>query len=60
MLDRYIDPRYSYAELLYNPKALLFSKENNIFGFSVNVNSYDSFVDYKTSRTILLMAFYVI
>lgn len=59
MLDRYIDSRYSYAELLYNPKALLFSKEKNIFGFSVNVNSYESFDDYKTSRTILFNGFYV-
>ena len=59
MLDRYIDSRYSYAELLYNLKALLFSKEKNIFGFSVNVNSYESFDYYKTSRTILFNGFYV-
>ncbi|KRQ86762.1 Beta propeller domain protein [Caloramator mitchellensis] len=37
MFSEYIGNRGSYSELLYNHKALLFSKEKNIFAFPVTV-----------------------
>ena len=33
---------YTYVEALYNPKALLVNKEDNLFGFSVLSNWYNS------------------
>lgn len=42
MLDRYIDLDADYPEVLHEPKALLFSKEQNLFGFALNHNIWEN------------------